>query len=99
MSNLLQPQEKLARLLAQGQLSDTTAERMLAVLKRRQSSEPLPQLFNQRQGAQFIGVSEQSLRRWNRDGIIPHVQIGKSKWYRPGDLQQAIEARVTRERA
>lgn len=94
MSNLLLlPQEKLAR-LAQGQLSDDTAERMLAVLKRRFGSGPLPQLLNQRQGAEFLGVSEQSLRRWTKEGIVAFVLIGKSRWYRPADLQAAIQGRV-----
>lgn len=89
------PQERIARLLAQGQLNDALASRMLSTVSAGEHSAK-PVLFNLRQGARYIGLSEQCFRKLHRAGVFPAVQLGESKWFRVADLDTAIAKRVVR---
>jgi hypothetical protein len=93
------PQEKIARLLAQGQLSDAIAARMLSVVTPLESTNAKPILLNLRHSARHVGLSEQCFRKLHRDGVFPAVKLGASKWFRVVDLETCIAKRVGREPA
>jgi hypothetical protein len=88
------PQQKIARLLSQGQLSDNLASRMLSAMSMEPAAKPV--LFNLRQAARYVGLSEQCFRKLHRAGVFPAVHLGESKWFRVADLDAAIAKRVVR---
>jgi excisionase family DNA binding protein len=56
-------------------------------------------LFKTKQAAEFLGVSEPTLRNWVRDGLIPEIRIGKKLLrFDPNDLI-AVVTKVHSERA
>lgn len=49
-------------------------------------------LLRARELAQKLQVNTETVRRWTRDGIIPHVRIGASKRYNLSKVLSALEA-------
>jgi predicted DNA-binding transcriptional regulator AlpA len=88
-------QQKIARMLAQGQLDDTKANRMLAACTRPDIGTK-PVLLNLREAARYCGFSEQCFRRFFQQGMFPAVELGSSRWFRICDLEAAIAKRVVR---
>jgi len=55
----------------------------------------MSQLVSTRQAARRLGVHPQTLRRWEREGVIPPAQRRRGqRVYTPGDMER-IEAAVT----
>jgi transcriptional repressor of dcmA and dcmR len=54
------------------------------------------QLLNIKQAAEFLNVSEVSLRRWTNDGRLPCLRVGRKRErrFRHEDLVAFLEARV-----
>src|SRR5262245_8521913 len=49
-------------------------------------------LWKPREAAKALGISERALWTLTRQGVIPHVRIGRSVRYLPGDLRAWIES-------
>jgi len=57
------------------------------------------QLWNTTATAKFLGVKNQTLRKWRLDGKGPrYIRLGDDKWarvvYRPEDVSSWLEART-----
>jgi excisionase family DNA binding protein len=55
-------------------------------------STPDALLWKAPEAAQALGISERSLWTLTQQGVIPHVKIGRSVRYAPGDLRAWIES-------
>jgi predicted DNA-binding transcriptional regulator AlpA len=88
-------QQKIARMLSQGQLDDSAASRMLASVRAPDPAQR-PVLLNLRQSARYCGLSEQCFRRFFKEGLFPAVELGSSRWFRVSDLETTIAKRVVR---
>jgi excisionase family DNA binding protein len=51
----------------------------------------MTQLLSQREAAEILSLSEQTVRRLTREGRLPAVRIGASVRYREADLETFIE--------
>lgn len=49
-------------------------------------------LIKAKELAEKLSVNVETVRRWTRAGIIPHVVVGKSKRYRLDRVMSALEA-------
>jgi excisionase family DNA binding protein len=58
---------------------------------KRKGDDDMTQLFNQREAAEILSLSEQTVRRLTREGRLPAVRIGASVRYRDADLEAFIE--------
>lgn len=88
-------QERIARMLARGQVSDALATRMLASIRGPEFGSK-PVLLNLRESAKYTGLSEQTFRKQHKAGVFQAVVLGDSKWFRIADLEAAIARRVVR---
>ncbi|OBY30479.1 hypothetical protein ACT18_17700 [Mycolicibacter kumamotonensis] len=53
--------------------------------------DSLAKMPNTKQAAELLGVSEATLRKWVRDGMIPAVRIGKKLLrFDPKDLAAVV---------
>jgi hypothetical protein len=94
------PQQRIAQMLAKGQLDDRVATRMLSAAAGPDQITSKPLLLNLKQSAKYCGLSEQTFRHLHRAGIFPAVPFatsnGESKWFRVADLEAEIAKRVVR---
>lgn len=51
-------------------------------------------LIKAKELADKLSVNVETVRRWTRAGIIPHVVVGKSKRYRLDRVMSALESEV-----
>jgi excisionase family DNA binding protein len=52
-------------------------------------------LLNISQAAEMLGVNPETLRRWDREGRLKAIRIGKrqDRRYKPEDLQKLIDVK------
>lgn len=81
--------ERLAKMLADGQLTEELARKMLAAASGSAPAQT-PLLLDLRRSAKFVGFSETHFRKLCEEGVFPSVSFGKSRWFRVADLQTAV---------
>jgi excisionase family DNA binding protein len=87
------PVEKLATALATGAITDDDASRMLREVGR--GTDKLNRaIFNLKDSASYVGISEGHFRRLVEEGVFPSITLGRSRWWRRVDLDKALEARA-----
>lgn len=93
----MKPQERIARLLAQGKLDDTTASRMLSAAGETKAVIR-PVMLNLTDAAKHCGWSESKFRERFNKGAFPVVQFpgDSARWFRIVDLDAAIAKNVVR---
>lgn len=57
------------------------------------AAEQKREIFNQRQAAEYIGISVPTLRAYSRSGLIPCNRIGKRYIYAREALQEMAKER------
>jgi len=50
-----------------------------------------PVLYNVKQAAAYLGVSESSIRLWKNQGRLGHVELGRKQMFRQEDLDEFIQ--------
>lgn len=87
----MKPQEKIARLLSQGKLDDTTASRMLSAIGETKAVIR-PVTLNLTDSAKHCGWSESKFRKLLKKGAFPVVQFAgdTARWFRVVDLDAVI---------
>jgi DNA (cytosine-5)-methyltransferase 1 len=58
-----------------------------------------PKLLRIKEAAELLGVNPETLRRWDNEGRLKAVRIGKrqDRRYRPEDIQKIIEGKTKNE--
>jgi DNA (cytosine-5)-methyltransferase 1 len=58
-----------------------------------------PKLLRIKEAAELLGVNPETLRRWDNEGRLKAVRIGKrqDRRYRPEDIQKVIEGNTKNE--
>lgn len=53
-------------------------------------------LFRIREAAELLGVNPETLRRWDNEGRLKAIRIGKrqDRRYKPEDIQKIIETKT-----
>lgn len=56
-------------------------------------------LFRIREAAELLGVNPETLRRWDNEGRLKAIRIGKrqDRRYKPEDIQKIIEGKTNNE--
>ena len=91
------PVEKLAQGIANGSINDDLASRML-MIDRGGTAPANRAIYNLKDSAGYVGVSEGHFRRLNEAGLFPSITLGKSRWWRRVDLDRALEAQAGKSR-
>lgn len=52
----------------------------------------MEQLIKAKELAEKLSVNVETVRRWTRDGVVPHVAIGQSKRYDLPKVMAALES-------
>lgn len=47
--------------------------------------------FNTREALGFLRVSDNTLRKWRKEGVIPFYRIGGKYLYKESELREAID--------
>ena len=97
-SSSRRPVEKLATALANGTITDDVATRMLSVVGRGGTAPGSRAIYNLKDSAGYVGVSEGHFRRLDEAGLFPSITLGKSRWWRRVDLDKALEAQAAKSR-
>jgi len=48
-------------------------------------------LYNQKQGAEFLGIAPVTLSRWTKDGYVQGMEKGRQKRYKESELLKAFK--------
>jgi len=92
------PVEKLAQGIANGSITDDVASRMLTVIGHAGTAPANRAIYNLKDSASYVGVSEGHFRRLDEQGLFPSITLGKSRWWRRVDLDKALEERAAKSR-
>lgn len=55
----------------------------------------MEQMLKAKDLAEALNVNVETVRRWTRDGIIPHIKLGASKRYSLERVKTSLEAPKT----